>query len=79
MFRNWVKFTNDRRNDILLTSTLWRMGAYDHIQQRDSNNCGVFVCYFFKNLINQDYGSLNKYFDPNEFRLTISQNSRLKN
>ena len=74
MFRNWIKYTKDRKKDIQLASTLWRMGEYEHIKQTDNANCGVFVCYFFKMLINQDYGSLNRYFNPNEFRSTITEN-----
>ena len=77
MFRNWVKYT---KYDIQLAGTVWRMGEYEHIKQTDNTNCGVFVCYFFKMLINQDY---YRYFNPNEFRSTISENIlesyRLKN
>ena len=56
VFRNWVKYTKDRKKDIQLASTLWRMGEYEHIKQTDNTNCGVFVCYFYKMLINPDYG-----------------------
>lgn len=54
VLKNWAKFTNDRKTDELIKNIRWRMGVYDHVYQIDCNNCGLFVCYFFKNLIESD-------------------------
>jgi len=59
------------------------MAFYDHVLQleSDNTNCGVFACYFFKQLIKQDMGLLNNHFDLQDFRSeikeTIEENSNL--
>ena len=83
VLKNWVKLTNARKTDELIKNIRWRMGVYDDVYLIDCNNCGLFVCYFFKNLIESDFASLNQSFDSSNFRIflkeTIEKNSRLKN
>ena len=62
---NWTTFCNKR--DWKLNKIKW--STYDtsnqHIIQTDSFNCGVYVCYLFKLLIESKYDQLN--FDKNIF------------
>lgn len=44
----------------------WKMISKKHIEQRDAYNCGIFILYFFKQLIKNK--SLDEYADMNELR-----------
>jgi len=77
---NWYTFTKSRSD---MKQTKWIMASYDHVLQleSDNTNCGVFACYFFKQLIKQDMRLLNNHFDVQDFRSeikeTIEENSKL--
>jgi len=66
-----------------MKQTKWIMASYDHLLQleSDNSNCGVFACYFLKQLLKQDVALLNNHFDLPMFRTeikqTIEENSKL--
>jgi len=53
VLKNWSTFTKYRSD---MKQTEWIMASYDHVVQleSDNSNCGVFLCYFFKQLLKQD-------------------------
>ena len=67
---NWITFCKKRD---VMNKTKWIAGSYDHLVQvtTDNSNCGVFVCYFFNQLMQQNMAMLNNPFDIHYYRATI--------
>ncbi len=61
----WLKNNNNTSN------FKWNILQYDHILQNDGANCGVFVCYFFKYLLEENINLLNYNFNTDDFRKQI--------
>ena len=76
---NWNLFCRGRE---IMKDIKWNPISYSHVIQStsDCSNCGVFACYFFKNLLNQNAAKLNSTFDinifRNEIRSVIEKNSK---
>jgi len=43
----------------------------ENIKQEDNFNCGIFVCFYFKKLINNDFNLSQMEYSPLEFRNII--------
>jgi Ulp1 family protease len=67
-FESWKKFCATRKG---LSSNNWKLSQPKFICQKDSYNCGVFVCHFFSLLINRQVDLLNLPIDINCFRSEI--------
>ena len=80
VLRNWTCFCKNRGH---LKDIKWITASYDHVVQvnQDYVNCGIFVSYFFKNLLVQNMAMLNNTFDVqmfrNEIRLVIEKSSKI--
>ena len=48
LLKNWKKFCS---NYEYLAKINWKMGEIQHPIQKDGNNCGVFVCRFYEQLV----------------------------
>ena len=72
VLNNWkiYCFTRDR-----LSKMKWITATNKHSMQKttDNSNCGVFLSYFFKQLLNQNVQLLNSPFDIENFRLEITK------
>ena len=53
----------------------WITTSYKYVMQKptDNSNCGFFLSYFFKQLLNQNVQLLNSPFDIENFRLEITK------
>lgn len=67
LLANWTKFTSTRAG---YKGIKWKIDESKFCAQRDSYNCGVFVCYFFRKIITNEL-NLDTETDINEFRNTI--------
>lgn len=45
---------------------IWNLYIYQHIRQRDSYNCGVYITYYFERLLKQL--PLTNDFDTSKYR-----------
>ena len=64
-----------------LNNTQLKLASINHQKQQDSYNCGVFVCHFFKLLIENKIDSFSTQIDIDNYRetikATIASNSKI--
>ena len=69
---NWKVFVKSR---VGLKGKDWKKRRYsqDHSLQQDNFSCGVFVCYFYDKLINEEFQYMKNFFDLNDYRTNIRE------
>lgn len=67
-FKQFLKFVNEYNKYIPKTIEIkgWTTGHVKHINQNDSNNCGVYIIYFFQQIVKGR--SLLENEDPQKYR-----------
>jgi hypothetical protein len=76
-FKNWKAFCSKFKTANLADIT-WRFFSSDCVQQTDSFNCGTFICYYLKCVIDQEFDKLKVEFDTVDFRKEIFETIKPK-
>ena len=66
---NWISFCKIRN----MKTISWQFLNINHVLQTDTNNCGVFISYFFKNIIEDKMTALGLPFNTSAFRLEMKE------
>jgi len=76
-FKNWKSFCC-KFQSAKLADIHWRFFSIDCVQQKDTFNCGTFICYYLKCVINDEFDKLKVEFDPVGFRKEIFETIKPK-
>ena len=52
---------------------MWTALDHNHLLQKEDNNCGVCICYFYKKWIEQNFDGLQLQFNKEAFKVEIVQ------
>ncbi len=73
-FKNWNLFVSFRKNLKKDKNDTWNLVKFDTHIQTETYNCGVYVCFFFHLLINNNENSINNPVDNiSQFRNFIKE------
>ena len=68
VYTNVLKFLN---SSSIFQKKIFQQRYFNHQKQNDNYNCGVYVCYFFKVFVEENFDLVEQKVDIDKFRNAI--------